>query len=340
MHGYGDEYFWLNGTAHLARFLGEDRNSIVLSPAARGRGGFYVGDHEHDLFEAWNDVARHYSLDPRRTSVTGVSMGGYGTYRLGLLHMHLFARAVPIIPAISRGIWIPGVMATGGEATLSNRWLENARNLPIFHIADTASELTFYPGQAQQGVGPAINGMQSLDSNGYRYRFWTVAIDHILIGTDFPQARDFLAHHTIEPEPFHVTYARMPSNDSRGLIHNRAYWLSDIEVRDDSDPLAKGVVDAVSFGFGKSDPSSSVAHGLGLTAGGWAYVEQRRTWAPAGSVPIENRVEILARNVARITIDPAAARIDCDAILDVTSDGPIEITLRGCDKDPRPGVEN
>ena len=47
--------------------------------------------------------------------------------------------------------------------------------------------------------------------------------------------------HRIEPEPFHVTYTRMPSNErgwgaspDLGLRHNRAYWVSDIEIRDDT----------------------------------------------------------------------------------------------------------
>jgi hypothetical protein len=333
LHGWGGEYFDLNGSSNfLRRYAGEDRDSIVLSPAARGTGGFYVGDLEYDLFEAWNDVARHYSLDGRRTAVTGVSMGGYGTYRLGLLHPHLFARALPIIPAISRGIWFPGVTASGGEQTLSNRWIENARNLPIFHIADMASELTFFPGQAQQAIGPALNGFQSLDSNGYRYRFWSVAIDHLAIGTNFPEVTGFLARHTIEPEPFHVTYARMPSNDhaKRGLVHNRAYWLSDIEVRDSSQPLAKGVIDAVSLGYGKADPASTTATAPGLTAGGWAYVEKQRTWSRPVAVPVANRIVIRATNIGSVTIDPAAAKADCEAELDIVSDGPIEVRLAGC----------
>jgi hypothetical protein len=354
LHGWGGEYFWLNESGnHLARFVGEDRKSIVLSPAARGTGGFYADDLQYDLLEAWNDVAHHYTLDPQRTAVTGVSMGGHGTYRLALLYPHLFARALPIIPAISRGIWFPGVTASGGDRTLTNRWIENARNLPIFHIGDMASELTFYPGQAQQAIGPAVNGMQSLESNGYRYKFRSVAIDHFLIGTNHPEVSEFLGQHVIEPEPFHVTYARMPSNDSRGLVHNRAYWLSGIELRDPDAtqprglgdeaecataatpcaPLAKGVIDAVSLGFGKSDPASSQSVIPGVTAGGWAYVETERKWDEPGSVAVENRILIKATNIAKVTIDPVAARVDCNVALDIESDDPAdppEVTLAGC----------
>ena len=334
LHGLGVEYFWLNEGPYLTKQLGADRNSIVLAPSARGQGGFYIGEMEYDVFEAWNDVARHYALDPARTAITGWSMGGYGAYRLGLLYPHLFSRAVPVIPAGMKGIWIPGVT---DDETVVNRWLDNARNLPIFHIADTASELTFYPGQLQNAAGPAVGGFQSLDSLGYRYKLWSVAIDHLIIGTNFPEITEFLADHEIEPEPFHVTYARQPSNDAPalGLVHNRAYWLSGIELRDGSTPLAKGVVDVVSLGFGKSDATSSVNRRPGVTAGGYPYVEQERVWAKPGTVPVENRLVIKATNIAAITIDPVTARVDCDAELDVTSDGPLEVNLLGCERSVR-----
>jgi hypothetical protein len=349
LHGLDADYFWVFGNANRTAQLGEDRDSIVLSPSARGRGGFYLREMEHDIFEAWNDTARHFTLDPRRTAITGLSMGGYGTYRLGLLYPHLFSRAVPIIPAIMNGIWIPGVT---DDETVANRWVDNARNLPFFHIADAASETTFYPGQLQQVAGPAVGGFSSLDALDYRYRLWSVAADHALLVlmASFPEITEFLADHEIEPEPFHVTYARMPSTDAPdlGLVHDRAYWVSDIRLRDEEDPpgtppltgpvgpvsLAKGVIDVVSLGFGKADPTSSVDHRAGQTADGLAYVEQERTWDEPGTVPVENRLVIDATNIAAISIDPVTARVDCDVVLDITSDGPLEVRLLGCPEAP------
>lgn len=332
MHGDGGEYFWLaESSNYSAQLFGEERDSIVLSPSARGRGGFYVGDHEIDVFEAWNDAARHYELDPRRTSLTGYSMGGHGSYRLGLLHPHLFARSAPVVPAICRGMWLIA-RCTTTEETVANRWVENARNLPFFHLADSLSELTFYPGQAQHVLGPAVNGLQSLESLGYRYRLWSVATDHIMVGTNHPEVRDFLGHHVIEPRPFHVTFARMPSTDlaAKDLVHDRAYWLSGIEVRDDSDPLAKGVVEAVSGGFGLTAGTSRQRHGAGVTTEGIPYVETERTWSTPRRVARTNTITIDARNIGSLTIDPVAARVGCDVELDVITDGPIEIRLLGC----------
>ena len=341
LHGQDGDYWWLNG-GFRAQQLGEDRNSIVLSPSGRGLRGWFVDESEYDVFEAWNDVARHYSLDPLRTAITGLSMGGYGTYRLGLLYPHLFSRAVPIIPAMQRtgipldgqtGIWLPGV---NDDVTLVNRWVDNARNLPVFHIGDSASESTFFPGQYQHVAGPPVDGRQSLDSLGYRYKLWAVAADHALLIalSNFPQVTEFLGRHRVEPEPFHVTYARMPSSDAPelGLVHDRAYWVSDIKLHDAQDQSrARGVIDVVSLGFGKSDPPSSVNHSAGTTPDGLAYGEQERVWGEAEKVPAENRLIINATNIASITIDPVAARVDCDAQLDVTSDGPLRVRLLGCD---------
>ena len=332
MHGDSGRYHWLNDNSNASSDLfGEQRGSIVLSPAGRGFSGFYVGHHEADLFEAWNDVARHFTLDSQRTSLTGYSMGGHGSYRLALLWPHLFARSVPIVPAMCRGLWYIASCSAGEETVLA-RWIENARNVPIFHIADGLSELTFYPGQAQLVMGPAVNDYQSLESLGYRYRFWSVATDHFLVGTDHPEVTEFLGQHQIEPEPFHVTFSRMPSTDLEevGLVHDTAYWLSGIKLRVEGDALAKGVIDAVSLGFGKSDPPSSLDAIPGTTNFGWPYFETQRTWGEPGEVPVENRILIEATNIARVTIDPAGARVGCDVTLDVTSDGPIEVQVLGC----------
>jgi hypothetical protein len=193
------------------------------------------------------------------------------------------------------------------------------------------SELTFYPGQLQNAIGPAGNGLQSLDSLGYRYKFWSVAMDHLFMGTHHPKITAFLGHHRI-PNPFHVTFARMPSSDLAriGLVHNNAYWLSDIEVRDASDHLAKGVIDAVSLGFGKSDPSSRQTITPGVTAGVLGYVETRRTWDKPGMVPVQDLIRIRATNIRTVTVDPVAAQVDCNVKFDVRSDGPIQIRLLGC----------
>lgn len=50
----------------------------------------------------------------------------------------------------------------------------------------------------------------------------------------------------------------------------------------------------------------------------------------AATVPMENRIRIKATKIASVTIDPAAARVDCNVKLDIDSDGPLKVRLLGC----------
>ena len=349
LHCDNCNYWVLDG---VWKVLGDDRNSILLAPSARAKSGFFWGHLEYDVLEAWADAARHYTLDPTRASISGGSGGGGGTYQIGLKWPHLFARAMPLVPPMCRGLWT-GVYCTGGYETVHAHWAENARNLPIFHYADALSELTFYPGTVQLVQGLPNDGFNSFEELGYRYILWSMAADHVAaaVMVPGPVVTEFLGQHQIEQEPFHVTYVRMPSNDvpDIGLLHNRAYWLSGIEIRDESvtgpdklpcvtrhgescAPLGRGVIDAVSLGFGKSDPTStfSTTPGVAMGAVPGPYIETKREWGEPGQVPVENRIVIKATNIGALTIHPAAARVDCNVQLDVESDGPIQITLLGC----------
>ena len=260
-------------------------------------------------------------------------MGGYGTYRFATLYPHLFARAVAIIPAGMRGIYVPGF---SDDSTIVNDWLANLRNVPVFHIADSLSESTFYPGQFQNAVGPNANGMQSLESLKYRYVFRSVAADHasLVLLHSFPELTGWLGDHRVEPRPAHVTYTRMPSNDSpaQGLVHDQAYWLSDITLRDDSTWRAKGTVDAISLGFGLTEPTTPPVPTAtpGVDEAGRPYLQLERRWSAPGRTTPQDRIIINATNIASLTIDPAAARVTCNVKLDIRSSTPVKVTLRGC----------
>ena len=48
------------------------------------------------LLALLNDIIREYAVDPGRVYLTGLSMGGYGTWRLGLTHPEKFAAIAPV----------------------------------------------------------------------------------------------------------------------------------------------------------------------------------------------------------------------------------------------------
>jgi hypothetical protein len=331
LHPDGGEYYGFGSTYDIPKVWGDARNSIMIDPLARSYTNFFLGESEQALFEAWNDVARHYTLDPTRTVISGGSGGGGGALNTGAKWPQLFASIVAAVPPGQRGIYVPGI--SDGD-TKMNDWLPNLRNLPIYVISDMFSELTFYPGQVQNMLGPSQLG-NSMEQLKYRYVFRSVAKDHLLIDFDRPAVASWMGDRQVESRPFHVTYVRQPSNDtpSAGIVHNQSFWLSGLEVRDNSDPVAKGTIDAVSYGFGIADPDTKLetpTFGIDNVASANAYFQVERTWGKPKPAPKQDRVVINATNIRSVTIDPVAARISCKARIDVHSDGPVKVTLRGC----------
>lgn len=56
------------------------------------------------------------------------------------------------------------------------------------------------------------------------------------------------------------------------------------------------------------------------------------TWPAPQQIAATEKLDLTLTNIATVTIDPRRANIDCDANLNVTSDGPATVTLAGCDR--------
>lgn len=69
---------------------GREYPFIVVSPQAS------QGWESQDLYDLLQDCKRRYRVDPDRVYLTGLSMGGYGTWDLALKHPEEFAAIVPI----------------------------------------------------------------------------------------------------------------------------------------------------------------------------------------------------------------------------------------------------
>jgi predicted peptidase len=69
---------------------------IVVSPYGRGETAGYNGITEQDVFRVMADVQKSYHIDPDRTYLTGLSMGGGGTWHIGLRYPDKFAAIVPV----------------------------------------------------------------------------------------------------------------------------------------------------------------------------------------------------------------------------------------------------
>ena len=326
LHSLSTNYNQYLGTRNQSQFGERGPGSIVITPESRGPDGFYDGLAGADVFEVWADVARLYRLDPDWVAITGYSMGGYGTFKLAEQFPDLFAKAQPTVGA-------------SGD----NNLVASLRNIPFLMWNSAVDELvppTSYEPTARK-----------LDALGYRYELDVFApSEHLTlaINDQFQPAADFLAVTKVNRDPAHVTYVVDPTIDypALGFVGDHAYWLSGATIRDTTPPLsghAQGTIDAISYGFGSGDPTPSGTQvGGGTLTGGnlpapLLFTSQLQTWGPAPGVPRARRLDLVARNIAAITVNVRRAKIGCHPDVHVDTDGPITITLDRCRRTIRAG---
>jgi dienelactone hydrolase len=230
------------------RQLGDERGSLIITPLARGIDTWYLDAGFGDVMEAWRDVRAHYAVDASRTSITGYSMGGYMTYRLGLLMPDRFARASVYVGPPAYYQWpyplpiqsTPEWLVPGN----TNRLVANALSLPFEVVHGNLDELVPVTGVQRQ-----VDDLMDAGTDVTFYRH--VADDHLsfILADEWGRTRDFLGTARI-PNPLRVRYRRYPSMDlpAYGLRFDRAYWVSRIQVRDAAAADLFGQVDATTFG--------------------------------------------------------------------------------------------
>jgi hypothetical protein len=259
-------------------------------------------------------------------------MGGYGTYKFTTQFPDLFARAQPTVGPPALGIWVPPGEPTGGEQSLTQRMLGSVRNVPFLIWDETTDELVPIAGVLEQ--------VKAFDELGYRYEFDQFqAGDHLTlaINDEYAPAAAFLGTETVNRNPAHVTYVYNPTMDfpADGTTAGHAYWVYGVTLREAGGTAPLGTVDVRSEGFGEGDPvASETTHGAGVLTGGQVpaipYTSQAKAWGPAPAAAAADGLVLTATNVAAVSIDASRARVDCQAALHVTTDGPLKVTLTDC----------
>ena len=261
---------WRGGNAHTAgsvipkmfKQLGEDRDTIVVSPSGRGSSTWYNGRGHLDVLQVWADVMETFAVDRDRVYLTGHSMGGWGSYLLGVLYPDRFAAAAPFAGPVTQGAWtgadFPGcdsIKYQDGDDSYytpcyiqannsrpreqhTRKILENLRHVPFAIFHGTDDELVPYSGVARQA--------QRFVELGYRHRFYTSpGYEHYShpIADQWSEAGDYLHSFSRPENPARVTYIRnMPFERATEEVQagptvidfsfDSAYWMSDLQPTD------------------------------------------------------------------------------------------------------------
>lgn len=307
-------------TPNFLRDNCEARQSICLSPLGRGPNGQYEGDAELDLWDAWQDIAAHFALDPERVTTAGFSMGANGSLRLLTIYPDVFAN----------GLILAGQAAAEPRLTL----LENLQWTGYYHGHGLLDEL--------EPFGEARATIDRLQALGYAYTFDQFLIeDHLLwplkdlLYPAFADATDWLlreAPATRKRQPGEIRYSWLPAEQQPqlGLGPQGPWWLGDLQA-------APGAVLARVHARSEGRPEPPVLDTLHSRSPALSLlspsprIRERQTQTLGTPAPAGGLLHLELVDVAALSVDLAAAGIarHSDRRLQVSSDQPLRLRLLG-----------
>lgn len=314
----------------LVESLCEERDSICAGTLGRGPDGGYFGEAEVDYWQVWRSLADAYSLDPRRTVLTGYSMGGWAGYHLGLAHPDLYAEVVALAGPPQCGVSLDAGMlvspAFDGLCTTDGTAYDivgNARHLP-FRIGQGALDqlVPFTSVEVQ---------VSRFAEQGLRHRFVRYpAEDHLVFATQdrFETVIDGLGLPVAERDPRDIDFTWRPALTSSqlGVGATTAYWLRGLAARS-SEPGSLAAVRATS-GRLPGREVTPVSTGPTPVLSPLPALLQETTWELGDRLPTTDELTLSLENVARVSVDLRRARWSCGT-LTVESDGQAVVRLAG-----------
>ncbi|MGH9085032.1 MAG: prolyl oligopeptidase family serine peptidase [Acidimicrobiales bacterium] len=363
---------WRGGHAHTAgavipgmfQDLGENRQAIVVSPRGRGTSSWYVGAGHVDVNEVWADVMARFPVDEDRVTVTGHSMGGWGSYLLSVLYPDRFAAAMPVAGPVTQGAWtgaeVPGcddmrfeqepdytpcyISANDGRPRdqHTRRMLENLRHVPVAILQGAADELVPVSGVTRQ--------VEELVRLGYRHRYLLFPTyehySHPVID-EWGAGADYFGRFVRDPNPARVTYRRdMPFEraieevraEGLGLdfSFDRAYWMSELTPVD----LDAGVARFDGRSLAIADPAVLAvpeAGGPAMPGQTGPFSMTGLAWQPVPTTPLtkpavlSNGFSATLNGASAVRLDLARMRITTVRPVTgtVVSDTPLQLRLAG-----------
>ena len=249
--GFGQNLFRTVSPNSLTQ-IGDGRDSLVLTPLARGTDSWYLDTSLVDVLDAWKDVKRRFRVDPDHTTLGGYSMGGFLSYRLGLLMPDQFARVALYVGPPAYFHWAapaaPDTIPEWQVAGNTNLIVDNGLNLPYEVSGGNADELVPISGVLAQ--------IDSFRKAGNPYRFYHHSNDEhfsfILSDSIGARTAAWLGNGQRDRAPVEVRFKRYPRFDlpKYGLTFDGAYWVDGLVVRDSSREDSFGEIDAINFARG------------------------------------------------------------------------------------------
>lgn len=158
---------------------------------------------------AW--AHQHYTIDPERVVLLGYSMGGYGTWNVGLRYADRFAGIVPIAGGISRR------ENAGPRDEVSRALLGNGRMVPSFFLHGNADPIV--PVRFSRTIDADLTALGAaheyieVDGEGHHLRAFLGGDE----STD--RVRAWVAERRRESHPRHVEHTAL------GAYHGASYWV-------------------------------------------------------------------------------------------------------------------
>jgi len=317
----------------------EGRDSVVVTPLARGPSTWYFDTGELDVWEVWARVAEQLGTDPNRTVVSGYSMGGYAAYKLGLSHPQVFSQAVVLAGPPTCGVRLLPDVDIPADLDLDSpcaregdtwKLLVNARWLPYVIAHGLVDELVPCASAAEQVL--------ELDRLGYRHRFTVYPLEDHIAWVFQDKFEDPIAHMGTglrQADPGHITFAWYPQlvRADLGIGPHQVWWLSELTA-DPSVAARRGAVAQVDArSYARPDPTHTVRHHRGVvlsfepTPGLYSELDWR-VGPPVDPLPY---LTLRLTGVVSLTVDVARAGLAAlpSSTITVATDGAAHIALAG-----------
>src|SRR4051794_2791305 len=254
-------FHFRGGRAHIAaavvpgiiKQMGEDADSLVVTPDGRGTSLWYVGKGQVDYQEVWADVHKLVKIDRNREYIAGHSMGGWASWLLPILNPDRFAAAFPASGPPTHGLWVgceqDACFQSANDGRPRDEWttplLENLKWVPYVNYQGTEDELVPVTGPTMQ--------MKKMQDLGLRYRYYLFPHEEHYGPPIFDQWAEGVKYEhqfTRNPNPPSVTFIRsMPmeraveevNSDKVPLDFNfdSAFWVSGLEPVDPAKGVAR-----------------------------------------------------------------------------------------------------